>query len=136
MERCQELVRTYIATEGEDTLKELVNNVNSQTITLLHVVKSLGEYLTNDEGSIREKGVKLLSSILAQCQPDKITKQSTRVLVTFYREKLQDAATIIPALDGLLTLSSLSTFGETEAVDTALSLTEHVAMKVQVQSTR
>ncbi|KAG8771304.1 hypothetical protein FRC12_003699 [Ceratobasidium sp. 428] len=136
MERCQELVRTYIATEGEDTLKELVDNVNSQTITLLHVVKSLGEYLTNDEGGIREKGVKLLSSILAQCQPEKITKQSMRVLVIFYREKLQDAATIIPALDGLHTLSSLSTFGETEAVDTALSLTEHVAMKVQVQSTR
>ncbi|KAG8745003.1 hypothetical protein FRC10_009111 [Ceratobasidium sp. 414] len=126
MDRCQELVRTYIATEGEDTLKELVENVNTQNITLLHVVKSLGEYLTNDDGKIREKA---------------------RVLVTFYREKLQDSDTVIPALDGLFTLCSLPSFGETEAVDTALStpkrmlpigprLTEHITMKAHVQSTR
>ncbi|KAG9103692.1 hypothetical protein FRC06_008809 [Ceratobasidium sp. 370] len=115
MERCQELVRTYIATEGEDTLRELVENINTHDITLLHVVKSLGEYLTNDDGKIREKA---------------------RVLVTFYREKIQDSDTVIPALDGIFTLCSLPSFGETEAVDTALSLTEHVTMTAHVQSTR
>lgn len=77
-------------------------DINSQTFTLLHVVKSLGEYLTNDDGNIREKGmilvplsygrksrtltiqqrslgVKLLSTILAQCQPEQITKQSSEL---------------------------------------------------------
>lgn len=44
-----------------------------------------------------------------------------RVLVIFYQEKLQDSDTVIPALDGLLTLSSLDTFGASEASDTALS---------------
>ncbi|KAG9088547.1 hypothetical protein FS749_002072 [Ceratobasidium sp. UAMH 11750] len=136
MEQCQELVRTYIATEGEDTLRELVESINTGNITLLHVVKSLGEYLTNDDGRIREKGVKLLSSTLARCQPGRITKQSTRVLVTFYREKIQDSDTVIPALDGLFTLCSLPSFGETEAADTALSLTEHITMTAHVQSTR
>ncbi|KAG8686101.1 hypothetical protein FRC08_012745, partial [Ceratobasidium sp. 394] len=97
---------------------------------------SLGEYLTNDDGRIREEGVKLLSSTLARCQPGRITKQSTRVLVTFYREKIQDSDTVIPALDGLFTLCSLPSFGETEAVDTALSLTEHITMTAHVQSTR
>lgn len=73
MERCQELVRTYVATEGEETLKELVQSkcqpsaqsvqiqicisgINNQSITLLHIVKSLGEYLTSEDGKIREKG--------------------------------------------------------------------------------
>ncbi|QRV73960.1 MMS19 nucleotide excision repair protein [Ceratobasidium sp. AG-Ba] len=136
MDKCQELVRTYIAAETEDAFIELVDNVNFQTITLLHVVKSLGEYLTSDDGKIREKGVKLLSNILARCQPERVNKQSTRVLVIFYREKLQDSEVTVPALEGLLTLSSLPTFGPSEASDTALSIIQHVTMKVHIQSTR
>ncbi|CAE6522908.1 unnamed protein product [Rhizoctonia solani] len=112
MDICQELVRTYVATEEENTLNELVQNVNNQTMTLLHIVKALGEYLTNEDGKIREKA---------------------RVLTTFYCEKIQDADTVIPALDGLLTLTSLPTFGENEAKETAQS---HIAMKSLVQSVR
>ncbi|CAE6485127.1 unnamed protein product [Rhizoctonia solani] len=115
MDKCQELVRTYVATEGEDTLKELVQNVDHQTITLLHIVKSLGEYLTSEDGKIREKA---------------------RVLTTFYCEKIQDADTVVPALDGLLTLTSLPTFGANEAKDTAQSIVSHISMKSLVQSVR
>lgn len=136
MERCQELVRTYVATEGEETLKELVQSIDNQSITLLHIVKSLGEYLTSEEGKIREKGIKLLSNTISQCQPERINKQSTRVLTTFYCEKIQDADTVIPALEGILTLASLSTFGANEATDTARSLSEHISMKSLVQSVR
>ncbi|CAE6482007.1 unnamed protein product [Rhizoctonia solani] len=136
MENCQELVRTYVATEGDDTLKELVQNVDNQAITLLHVVKALGEYLTNEDGKIREKGIKLLSNTISQCQPERISKQSTRVLTTFYCEKIQDADTVIPALDGLLTLASLPTFGANEAKDTAQSIVKHISMKSLVQSVR
>jgi hypothetical protein len=31
-------------------------DVDDQKITLLHIVKSLGEYLTSEDGKIREKG--------------------------------------------------------------------------------
>ncbi|KAH7335417.1 ARM repeat-containing protein [Rhizoctonia solani] len=136
METCQELVRTYVATEGGDTLKELVQNVDNQSITLLHIVKALGEYLTNEDGGIREKGIKLLSNTISQCQSERISKQSTRVLTTFYCEKIQDADTVIPALDGLLTLASLPTFGANEAKDTAQSIVKHISMKSLVQSVR
>ncbi|CAE6521545.1 unnamed protein product [Rhizoctonia solani] len=136
MDICQELVRTYVATEEENTLNELVQNVNNQTMTLLHIVKALGEYLTNEDGKIREKGIRLLSNTISQCQPERISKQSTRVLTTFYCEKIQDADTVIPALDGLLTLTSLPTFGENEAKETAQSIVSHIAMKSLVQSVR
>ncbi|KAJ1306672.1 hypothetical protein OPQ81_007667 [Rhizoctonia solani] len=136
MEQCQELVRTYVATEGDDTLKELVQNVNNQSITLLHIVKALREYLTSEDGKIREKGIRLLSNTISQCQPERINKQSTRVLTTFYCEKIQDADTVIPALDGLLTLVSLPTFGVNEATDTAQSIVSHISMKSLVQSVR
>lgn len=136
MEICQELVRTYVSTEGDDTLKKLVQNVDNQSITLLHIVKSLGEYLTSEDGKIREKGIKLLSNTISQCQPERVSKQSTRVLTTFYCEKIQDADTVIPALDGLLTLASLPTFGANEATDTAQSIVRHISMKSLVQSVR
>ncbi|CAE6417929.1 unnamed protein product [Rhizoctonia solani] len=136
MENCQELVRTYVATEGDDALKELVQNVDDQSITLLHIVKALGDYLTSEEGKIREKGIRLLSNVISLCQPERVSKQSTRVLTTFYIEKIQDADTIIPALDGLLTLTSLPTFGTNEATDTAHSITSHISMKSLVQSVR
>lgn len=80
---------------------------------------------------------------------------AARVLTTFYCEKIQDSGTVIPALDGLLTLASLSTFGVNEATDTAnsyvnfalflianiyhnrfLRLIEHISMKSLVQSVR
>ncbi|CAE6532510.1 unnamed protein product [Rhizoctonia solani] len=136
MEKCQELVRTYVATEGDDTLRELVQNVDSQSITLLHIVKALGEYLTSEDGKIREKGIRLLSNTISRCHPDRVGKQSTRVLTTFYCEKIQDADTIIPALDGLLTLASLPTFGTNEATDTARSIIGYISMKSLVQSVR
>ncbi|GAB1518385.1 hypothetical protein RhiTH_001444 [Rhizoctonia solani] len=136
MEKCQELVRTYVATDGDDTIKELVQHVDDQLLTLLHIVKSLGEYLTSEDGKIREKGIRLLSHVISQCQSERISKQSTRVLTTFYLEKIQDADTIIPALDGLLTLTSLPTFGTNEATDTAHSVISHISMKALVQSVR
>ncbi|CAE7224793.1 unnamed protein product [Rhizoctonia solani] len=136
MDQCQELVRTYVATEGEDTLKELIQNVNNQTVTLLNIVKALGEYLTSEDGKIREKGIRLLSNTISRCQPERISKQSTRVLTTFYCEKIKDADTVIPALDGLLTLISLPTFGANEAKDTTQSIVSHISMKSLVQSVR
>ncbi|CAE6466774.1 unnamed protein product [Rhizoctonia solani] len=120
MDICQELVRTYVATEEENTLNELVQNVNNQTITLLHIVKALGEYLTSEDGKIREK----------------VFQTTARVLTTFYCEKIQDADTVIPALDGLLTLTALPTFGGNEAKDTAQSIVDHISMKSLVQSVR
>ncbi|KDN47119.1 hypothetical protein RSAG8_03896, partial [Rhizoctonia solani AG-8 WAC10335] len=84
----------------------------------------------------REKGIRLLSNTISRCQPERISKQSTRALTTFYCEKIQDADTVIPALDGLLTLTSLPTFGSGEAKDTAQSIIIHIPMKSLVQSVR
>lgn len=42
---------------------------------------------------------------------------SGRVLVTFYNDKLNDAQTVIPALGGLLALSSLPTFLSSDGVE-------------------
>ncbi len=115
-------------------------DVSNGETTLVNIVKALGEYLTSEEDSPRTKGgsnlslsisssnlrplgVELLSSVLARCPPDNMTRQSgqpsscylhylsqiriVRVLVAFYCSKLEDTETIVPALQGLLTLSRL-----------------------------
>ena len=42
---------------------------------------------------------------------------SARVLVSFYAGKLEDKETVIPALNGIVPLSSLPTFTASDAAD-------------------
>jgi DNA repair/transcription protein MET18/MMS19 len=78
-------------------------------------------------------GVDFLSLVLGRCPPEKLNRQSgtrltnaakisvdiggmqVRVLTSFYCEKLDDTETIIPALRGLASLTTLPTFSSSEA---------------------
>ncbi|RPD59070.1 ARM repeat-containing protein [Lentinus tigrinus ALCF2SS1-7] len=136
MERIDRLVRTWIASEQEQEIEDTVKEIEQGNATLLHIVKSLGEYLTSEEDDLRTKGVEFLSLVIARCPPEKLNRQSVRTLVTFYCGKLEDTETIIPALKGLTTLTKLPSFVSTDAVEVAKALFAHVKMNVLVQSQR
>ncbi|KAI0794485.1 ARM repeat-containing protein [Fomes fomentarius] len=136
MERVERLVRTWIASEQEKEIDDTANEIEQGNVTLLHVVKALGEFLTSDEDDLRTKGVEFLSRVLARCPPEKLNRQSVRTLVAFYTGKLDDTETIIPALKGLVTLTKLPAFASTDAVDVVKALFVHVKMNVLVQSQR
>ncbi|EMD39279.1 hypothetical protein CERSUDRAFT_82017 [Gelatoporia subvermispora B] len=136
MENVERLVRTWVATERDEEVEAVVAEISIGNATFVHVVKALGEYLTAEEDSLRTKGVEFLSSVIGKCPPEKLNRQAVRVLVTFYCGKLEDTETIVPALKGLVSLTSLPTFTGTDAIEVVNALFKHVKMNVLVQSQR
>ncbi|KAF8661259.1 hypothetical protein AX16_001362 [Volvariella volvacea WC 439] len=129
MESTERLVRTWMATGRTD-------EINAIKTTLLDVVKALGDYLTSEEDESQTKGVELLSTVLKQCPPDRLNKQGVRVLSTFFCSKLEEFHTVIPALNGLVTLAALPTFTSPDATGVIEAIFAHVKMKSLVQSAR
>ncbi|KII87506.1 hypothetical protein PLICRDRAFT_55462 [Plicaturopsis crispa FD-325 SS-3] len=136
MENAERLVRTWIASGRDQEIEETASGVSDGQITLLNIVKALGEYLTADEDVLRTKGVEFLSAVLLRCSPDKINRQSARVLTVFYCGKLEDTETIIPALKGMVSLLSLPSCTPTDAVDIANAVFANVTMKALEQPAR
>ncbi|XP_006461777.1 hypothetical protein AGABI2DRAFT_185880 [Agaricus bisporus var. bisporus H97] len=140
MENTERLIRTWIATEKEEEVKEIVAELSADRTNFVNVVKGLGEYLTADEEDLRRKaadlGVEFLSLILASLPTEKVNKQSTRVLSTFYCGKLEDFGTVIPALKGIQTLVKLPTCSALEVQSILRSMFSHVRVKGLVQSVR
>ncbi|GBE89610.1 MMS19 nucleotide excision repair [Sparassis crispa] len=136
MEKVERLVRTWIASEREEEVQTIISEIAAGNVTLLQIVKALGEYLTADEDDLRTKGVEFLSLVLGRCPPEKLNRHSVRVLVTFYCGKLEDTETIIPALKGLLSLTSMPLFASNDAVEVMKALVKHVKMKALIQSQR
>ncbi|KDQ61341.1 hypothetical protein JAAARDRAFT_190123 [Jaapia argillacea MUCL 33604] len=124
-------------TTGRDQdIEETVKVITSGGAGLLNVVKALGEYLTAEEEEMRTKGVEFLSSVLGRCPPEQFNRQSVRVLVNFYCGKLEDTDTLVPAVKGILCLTSLPTFTSPDAVEVVKALFSNVTMKALVQSVR
>ncbi|KAH9943852.1 ARM repeat-containing protein [Amylocystis lapponica] len=136
MEGVERLVRTWMATERDEEVEAIVSDITNGNTTLLQIVKALGEYLTAEEDNLRNKGVECLTLVLGRCPPEKLNRQSVRVLVTFYCGKLEDTETIIPALRGLASLVSQPLFTSSDAVEVMKALITHVKMKALVQSQR
>ncbi|OBZ73673.1 MMS19 nucleotide excision repair [Grifola frondosa] len=136
MERIERLVRTWFASGRDQEVEDTVSEITNGNATLLHLVKVLGEYLTSEEDELRTKGVEFLSLVLGRCPSEKLNRQSVRVLVTFYCGKLEDTETIVPALKGLVSLTSLNAFTSSDAVEVMKALIAHVKMKALVQSQR
>ncbi|KAG6869217.1 hypothetical protein C0993_009080 [Termitomyces sp. T159_Od127] len=147
------LVETWMASGRDDELSEIVSGIppdpdmtlrfdqeiieiSENKLTLLDVVKALGEFLTSEEDTIRTKGVDLLSLILNRCPAEKLNRQSVRVLTTFYCGKLDDTETIIPALNGLRTLTSHPSCSSDDATSIVQAIFVHVKMRVLVHSVR
>lgn len=136
MENTQRLVRTWMVSGRDEEVEETVSEISNERITLINVVKALGEYLTSEEDDLRTKGVDFLSLVLGLCPSERFNRQSVRVLTNFYCEKLDDTETIIPALKGLVTLTDLPTFSSSDATSVVQALFAHVKMKSLVQSVR
>lgn len=136
MDPTERLVQTWMASGREEELKEIVSEISEDRGSLLTVVKALGYYLTSEDGDLLEKGVELLSLIVARVPQEKLNRQSARVLSGFFCGKLEDSATLKPALGGLVTLAQIPTLSPAEVVTIVDSLFRHVKMKAIVQGVR
>ncbi|KAK0188708.1 ARM repeat-containing protein [Armillaria mellea] len=136
MESTERLVHTWMTSGRDEEVAAIVSEVSEGRTSLLNVVKALGEYLTSEEDNLRTKGVDFLSLVLDRCPPEKLSRQSVRVLATFYCNKLEDTETIIPALKGLLSLSRHINCTNEDVPIIIRALFTHVKMKVLVQWVR
>ncbi|KAG2068710.1 hypothetical protein BDR04DRAFT_1206804 [Suillus decipiens] len=125
-----------MASEKDSEVDESVAGISSGQLTLLDIIRALGEFLTSEEDRLRTKGVKFLSSVLARCPHERLNRQAIRVLTTFYCSKLEDLETIIPALDGLSYLVKFPNIQSTEVKDILNAIFANVKMRALVQSTR
>jgi DNA repair/transcription protein MET18/MMS19 len=89
---------------------------------LLDVVKSLAPYLTSEEDEQRAKGVDFLSSVVSKCAPSMFNTRSTRVLMNFFCDKLNDPEVIKPSLIGLKSLSAIPSFLPDDATSTVRAI--------------
>ncbi|KAF9006023.1 ARM repeat-containing protein [Cyathus striatus] len=136
MESTERIVRTWMASEDDEVLDELVSEISADRTSLLNVVKALGEYLTSEDDQLRKKGVELLSSVISRCPSEKLNRQTVRVLTTFYGKKLDDSETVIPALKGLIKLVILPCYTSIDAAATIKDVFQYIKMKSFVQSVR
>ncbi|KZV93127.1 hypothetical protein EXIGLDRAFT_768350 [Exidia glandulosa HHB12029] len=128
--------QAYIAARNDGDLDALVEGIMSGSTTLLDVVKALKDFITSEDDSLREKGVSLLTAIVSRMPPAIMNRHATRTMLEFFLKKLEDTATVIPALNGILKLTVLPAFLASDAEATSKALFEHVKMKAHVQSTR
>lgn len=82
--------------------------LESKQLTLINIVQSLGEYINDEDGTIRSKAVGYLSAVLAAL-PDKfLTRQQIEVLCQFYCDRIEDGG----AVGGLTKLQALDRFND------------------------
>ncbi|KAG2141268.1 ARM repeat-containing protein [Suillus clintonianus] len=136
MATAERLVRSWMASEKDSEVDESVAGISSGQLTLLDIIRALGEFLTSEEDRLRTKGVEFLSSVLGRCPHERLNRQAVRVLTTFYCSKLEDLETIIPALNGLSYLVKFPNIQSTEVKDILNAIFANVKMRALVQSTR
>ncbi|KAL7416158.1 Dos2-interacting transcription regulator of RNA-Pol-II-domain-containing protein [Mrakia frigida] len=136
LEDAQRLVTTYISTSATQIPTELLQFLEEDQIGLLTLVKALGEYLTSTDDGVRARAVGLLTGVLAKISTSKVNRQSTRVLTSFYCDKLDDIYVLAPVLQGLCVLSALPTFGTGETSQVCQAIFDNIKMKASVQSVR
>ena len=74
--------------------------LETKQFTLIEVVQSLGEYINDEDASIRSKAIGYLSAVLAAL-PDKfLSRQQLSVLCQFYCDRVEDGG----AVEGLTKL--------------------------------
>lgn len=73
---------------------------------MLDVVRSLGEYINDEDPIIRGKTVSYLTAVIKAFSPRFLSRQQIQVLTTFFCDRIEDGG----AVAGLDTLQRLDRF--------------------------
>ncbi|XP_066598678.1 MMS19 nucleotide excision repair protein [Prorops nasuta] len=95
--------------QNNDTLivecQGIAAEIESSSIKLCTLVEELGPFLIDKDVIRREKGVLILSSVLAQISSEFLHEAELHFLTNFYCDRLQDHHSIIPAIiQGILAI--------------------------------
>lgn len=82
------------------------SELENRETTLIEVVQSLGEYINDEDGKIRDRGVSYLTAIIASLPPTFLSRQQIDVLCEFLCARIEDGG----AIEGLSRLQALDRF--------------------------
>ena len=88
--------------------------LESKQLTLIEAVQSLGEYINDEDATIRAGVIDYLSQIIGQLSPTFLSRQQIQVLCTFLCDRIEDGG----AIEGLRKLQDLGRFNKDLAVMT------------------
>ncbi|KAL8832121.1 MAG: hypothetical protein Q9191_000443 [Dirinaria sp. TL-2023a] len=132
-------IRSYLLTvdndksSAEDIAHVTARKLESKQTTLIEVVQSLGEYINDEDATIRAKAVQFLSSVIGAVPSNLLTIQQVQVLCQFLCDRIEDGG----AVGGLQKLSSLRRFNREMAKMTTRAMLEHFQdLQIRPQSQR
>ncbi|KAL8993799.1 MAG: hypothetical protein Q9169_006070 [Polycauliona sp. 2 TL-2023] len=102
---------------AEETAQSLV----AKTKSLIDIVQSLGEYINDEDASIRSKVVTYLAQVISALPNTTLSRQQVQVLCRFLCDRIEDGG----AIGGLRKLQGLSRFNKEMAIMTFRALIEH-----------
>ena len=88
--------------------------LEAKSTSLIDIIQSLGEYINDEDTTVRSKAVHYLSDVIAALSPDFLSLQQVQVLSQFLCDRIEDGG----AINGLRTLSTLRRFNDEMAVMT------------------
>ena len=88
--------------------------LESKKTTLIEVVQSLGEYINDEDATIRARTIAYLSEIIGQLSPTFLSRQQIQILCQFLCARIEDGG----AVGGLRKLQGLGRFNTEMAVTT------------------
>ena len=96
-------VRKHLTARGFHSLPVELQN---RETTLIEVVQSLGEYINDEDGKIRDRAVSYLTAIIASLPATFLSRQQIDVLCDFLCARIEDGG----AIEGLSRLQGLEKF--------------------------
>ncbi|KAF3481990.1 uncharacterized protein GIQ15_04749 [Arthroderma uncinatum] len=99
----------------------VASKLESKQTTLIEIVTSLGEYINDEDPSIRGKAVSYLTAVIKALPEKFLSRQQIQVLTTFYCARIEDGG----AITGLRTLQAQDRFEKFMAQDTFRALYQH-----------
>lgn len=123
------IIADYLRTTSDDDSRkenvlEICQLISLRKLTLVDFVSALGEYLTEDDSTIRSRSMQLLQRVIGGIPLDALSGQHISVINQFFCNRLSDAASLGESLTALISISKMSRFAEADVHLTARSIFE------------
>lgn len=91
-----------------------ITDLESNRVTLINVVQSLGGYINDESLTIRSKAIQHLAQVIGQLSSTFLSRQQVQVLCLFFCDRIDDGG----AVGGLKTLQGMTRFNKEMATMT------------------
>ncbi|KAI5846119.1 RNAPII transcription regulator C-terminal-domain-containing protein [Tricharina praecox] len=108
--------------EAKRIAQDTAKRIESREFKLLEVVQSLGEYLTDDDTTVRAKAIGYLAAVLGELSPKSLSRQHLPVITQFLCDRLEDETGLKEVASGLASLTKMHHFDSDQATKVATAL--------------